>query len=142
MYRIPLILCLVTFSLYAGFWSSVAGGVVANQMSKKSSSSVKYVDVKQKKEMKIQQALYGLGFYNSKLDGNLNSMDSRLAIKELQKNYNLKISGILSKNNSEHLLYLHELYSTLIKIKNNDKSKRNQIYNEVDDTVALIKGEK
>ena len=54
-------------------------------MSKKSSSNVKYVDVKQKKEMKIQQALYGLGFYNSKLDGNLNSMDSRLAIKELKK---------------------------------------------------------
>jgi len=142
MYKIFLLLCFVIFPLHAGFWSNVAGGVVANSLSKKSSSSIKYIDVKQKKDMKIQQALYGLGFYNSILDGNLNTMDSRLAIKELQKNYGLKVSGILSKNNSEHLLYLHELYSILIKIKNKNKSKRNQIYNEVDDTISLLKGEK
>ncbi len=87
--------------------------------------------------MKIQQALYGLGFYHKKLDGNLNTKESRLAINEFQEVNNLKKSGKLSEVNTEYLLYLHELYTSLI--KNITKDKRNLIYIEVDKTIALIK---
>jgi hypothetical protein len=117
--------------VYAGFWSSVAGGVVANSLT--NSDSTTGVDYQQKKSMKIQQALYGLNFYSDKLDGNLNTMSSRIAIKTLQIEYKKDVTGILSETSKAHLLYLHELFMSLIK-----EGSKDEIYNEIDDTISLM----
>ena len=137
------LLLLSSFSvfLYAGFWSSVAGGVVANSLTNSSGGNLQEkLDSRQTDEMKIQQALYGLGYYDSKLDGNLNTMDSRMAINKFQETNNLKVTGIIGETNKQHLLYLHELYTSLISTKNINKEKRNQIYDEIDKAIDLIKG--
>ena len=136
-----LLLSSLSVFLYAGFWSSVAGGVVANSLTNSGNgSSQEKLDLKQTNEMKIQQALYGLGYYNSKLDGNLNTMDSRMAINKFQETNKLKVTGIIGETNKQHLLYLHELYTSLIRDKNINKEKRNQIYDEIDKVIDLIKG--
>ena len=136
-----LLLSSLSVFLYAGFWSSVAGGVVANSLTNSGNgSSQEKLDLKQTNEMKIQQALYGLGYYNSKLDGNLNTMDSRMAINKFQETNKLKVTGIIGETNKQHLLYLHELYTSLISDKNINKEKRNQIYDEIDKVIDLIKG--
>ena len=137
------VLMLVSNVAYSGFWSSVAGGVVANSItgSGGSSGAKRKVDIEQTDEMKMQQALYGLGFYDDKLNGNLNTLESRLAINKFQETNGLKITGIVGSSNRQHLLYIHELYSALIRVNRMsvvDKKKRNQIYNEVDKAVALI----
>jgi peptidoglycan hydrolase-like protein with peptidoglycan-binding domain len=124
--------------LQAGFWSSVAGGVVANSLT--SSGSKSSIDYRQSDSMKVQQALYGLGFYDSKLDGNLNTLDSRMAINKFQESFGLEKTGIVSDTNKQHLLFLHELYSSLIKEYNN-KEKRNFLFDEIDKAIALIKGD-
>lgn len=127
--------------LYAGFWSGVASGVVANSLTNSSGGNLQEkLDSRQTNEMKIQQALYGLGYYDSKLDGNLNTMDSRMAINKFQETNNLKVTGIIGETNKQHLLYLHELYTSLISTKNINKEKRNQIYDEIDKAIDLIKG--
>lgn len=132
---------LMIFSLLAqaGFWSSVSQGGVANSLT--SSGNRDKIDFGQTKEMKIQQALYGLGFYNTKFDGNLNTRDSLLSINQFQRVNNIKVSGILSSIHKGHLLYLHELYTLLIENKNIDKEKRNQIYIEIDKLITLMRGE-
>ncbi|NVJ52820.1 MAG: peptidoglycan-binding protein [Campylobacteraceae bacterium] len=137
MFKMLLVISLITSFSYAGFWSSVAGGVVANSLS--SSGSKRSIDYRQTEGMKIQQALYGLGFYDSKLDGNLNTLDSRMAINKFQESFGLEKTGIVSDTNKQHLLFLHELYSSLIKEYNN-KEKRNFLFDEIDKAIALIKG--
>ena len=137
-----IILSLIILSIYAnaGFWSSVAGGMVANSLSgsSRSNSPTEKIDIRQTDEMKMQQALYGLNFFDSKMDGNLNTMESRMAISKFQKAYSIKETGILGVSNKQHLLYLHELFTSLIVNKGSNKEKRNQIYNEVDKTITLI----
>jgi len=142
MKKIMFLFSLSSVFLYAGFWSSVAGGVVANSLTNSSNNgtSQEKLDLKQSDEMKIQQALYGLGFYDSKLDGNLNTLDSRMAINKFQETNNIKVTGIVGDTNKQHLLYLHELYTSLINMKNTNKEKRNQIYDEIDKAIDLIKG--
>lgn len=142
MKKIMFLFSLSSVFLYAGFWSSVAGGVVANSLTNSSNNgtSQEKLDLKQSDEMKIQQALYGLGFYDSKLDGNLNTLDSRMAINKFQETNNIKVTGIIGDTNKQHLLYLHELYTSLINMKNTNKEKRNQIYDEIDKAIDLIKG--
>ena len=132
----------------AGFWSDIASHVVADQISNSISGSSNRsnegkLDSEQTEEMKIQQALYGLGFYNNNLDGNLNTRESRKAINELQKSRDIKTTGILAENNRQHLLYIHELYTALIKIQETppiNEKNRNMIYDEIDLAILLIQG--
>jgi peptidoglycan hydrolase-like protein with peptidoglycan-binding domain len=138
MFRLMMSSILLYSFLQAGFWSSVAGGVVANSLT--SSGSKSSIDYRQSDSMKVQQALYGLGFYDSKLDGNLNTLDSRMAINKFQESFGLEKTGIVSDTNKQHLLFLHELYSSLIKEYNN-KEKRNFLFDEIDKAIALIKGD-
>ncbi len=138
MFKLFILALITVSSLYAGFWSSVAGGVVANSLS--SSGSKRSIDYRQSEGMKIQQALYGLGFYDSKLDGNLNTLESRMAINKFQESFDLEKTGIVSDTNKQHLLFLHELYSSLIKEYNN-KEKRNFLFDEIDKAITLIKGD-
>jgi uncharacterized protein YpuA (DUF1002 family) len=147
-----IIILLIIFAIlsvptaFAGFWSNVLSSMVANELTssgKSSSGSSKNIDKGQTDEMKIQQALYGLGFFDGKLDGNLNTFDSRKAIKKLQKDYKQKESGILEGDHKQHLLYIHELYTLLIEMKekdNIDKNRRSEIFDEIDNTIAKIKG--
>lgn len=138
MFRLIVSSMLLYTFLQAGFWSSVAGGVVANSLTNSGSKSS--IDYRQSDSMKVQQALYGLGFYDSKLDGNLNTLDSRMAINKFQESFELEKTGIVSDTNKQHLLFLHELYSSLIKEYNN-KEKRNFLFDEIDKAIALIKGD-
>jgi peptidoglycan hydrolase-like protein with peptidoglycan-binding domain len=128
-------------SSHAGFWSSLAGGVAANTITNSSGSSKKGLDQGQTDEMKMQQALYGLGYYDGKLDGNLNTMDSRLAIQKFQKDNNIKENGILKEENRQHLLYAHELYELILSSKTS-KEKRYQAYDEIDKMKSLMGGGK
>lgn len=138
MLRLIMSSILLSSFVYAGFWSSVAGGVVANSLT--SSSSKSSIDYRQTDGMKMQQALYGLGFYDDQLDGNLNTLASRMAINKFQESFDLEKTGIVSDTNKQHLLYLHELYTSLIKeYKNIDK--RNFLFDEIDKAIALIKGD-
>lgn len=139
MYKLIISIFFLVVSAHAGFWSSVAGGVVANSLTNSGSSSKNNMDRGQTDEMKIQQSLYGLGFYDSKLDGNLNTLESRTAINAFQKSYGLKETGIINDSNKQHLLFLHELYTSLIK-NTTDKEKRNMLYDEIDKAISLIKG--
>lgn len=138
MFRLIVSSMLLYTFLQAGFWSSVAGGVVANSLTNSGSKSS--IDYRQSDSMKVQQALYGLGFYDSKLDGNLNTLESRMAINKFQESFDLEKTGIVSDTNKQHLLFLHELYSSLIKEYNN-KEKRNFLFDEIDKAIALIKGD-
>ena len=123
--------------------SSVAGVVVAKSVTKSVVGSQSGVDTKQTDEMKIQQALHGLGFYDAKFDGNLNSIKSRQAINKFEQAFKINEIGIINETNKQHLLYLNELYTSLIKVNNKkiiDKDKRNFISAEIDKTISLIKG--
>jgi len=125
----------------AGFWSGVASGLAVNAISSPNHTNSRRVDHGQTEEMKVQQALYGLGVYTGNLDGNLNTMASRKAINHFQKSHNIRVTGILEANNKQHLLYLHELYTSLIKLQKSspvDKIKRNLIYDEIDKAIELI----
>jgi peptidoglycan hydrolase-like protein with peptidoglycan-binding domain len=133
-------ICLAAASAEAGFWSSVAGGVVANSISNSGGKSAQNgLDRAQSPEMKMQQALYGLGYYDGRLDGNLNTLDSRTAIQAFQKNNKTKDSGILAEENRQHLLYIHELYELLLDTKTTEQ-KKSEIYDEIDKVQSLMGG--
>jgi len=140
----------VSTSAYGGFFGDVLSTATANYITSdsdksnstsdsNSGSAVKtYVETN---DMKIQRALHGLYFYHSSYDGDLNTMDSRTAISELQKSFGLKESGILKSTTKQHLLYLSTLYINLKKLGTSGSQKRYQIYDEVDKVILLIKGE-
>ena len=141
MKKIFILMIIISANANAGFWSSVAGGVVANSITGSGGSSKNRMDRGQSESMKIQQALYGLGIYDVKLDGNLNTLESRTAINSLQKKFGIDETGILSVSTKQNLLFIHELYSSIIK-KTKQKSGKEEIYmlyDEVDKAKNLIK---
>lgn len=127
MKKIVLIVSMVilfSVSASAGFWSSALGTAVG---SSGSSTNNYYGKDETKTPKKIQQTLSKLGFYSSKIDGNLNSFDTRSAIEEFQTYYGLKDSGILSEANKQDLLYMHDLlknYKLELKNPQDKDSKR------------------
>ncbi len=137
---IAMIAMLLPLTTHAGFWSSVAGGLVANSLTSSGKNS-KGIDSHQSDEMKVQQALYGLDLYDGNLDGNLNSIESRSAINKFQKKYDIKVSGILENNHIQHLLYIHEIYMKLVSLDKNSSdyfTVRNRLYTSVDEALSLI----
>jgi len=61
-------------------------------------------------EMKIQKSLASLGFYKGKIDGEINSFETRSAIKALNKAYGLGNSASLSKKTRDALIYMGDLF--------------------------------
>ena len=61
-------------------------------------------------EMKIQKALASLGFYKGKIDGEINSYETRSAIKMMNKEYGLGNNAFLSPQVRDSLIYLGNLF--------------------------------
>jgi len=87
----------------------------------------------------MQYALYGLGYYDGKFNGNLNTLDSRKSIEAFQKNYKIKENGVLADEDKQQLLFINELYAILLD-KKTTKEKRNEIFDEVEQAKRLIGG--
>ena len=77
-------------------------------------------------EMKIQKALTSLGFYHGKIDGDVNSYETRSSIKQMNIAYNISNTASLKTETKDGLIYLGTLFMFdryLISQKNDKKSK-------------------
>ncbi len=77
-------------------------------------------------EKKIQIALTGLGFYKGKIDGEINSYETRSAIKSMNAAYGLGNNAFLSPQVKDSLIYLGDLFKfdrTLISKGSDKKTK-------------------
>ena len=70
----------------------------------------RYVAPKNTSEMKIQKALASLGFYRGKIDGEVNSYETRSAIKELNVAYEISDSASLKPEAKDALIFLGTLF--------------------------------
>jgi len=61
-------------------------------------------------EMKIQKALSSLGFYHGPIDGEVNSFETRSAIKAMNKAYGISNSASLKPEVKDSLIYLGTLF--------------------------------
>jgi len=61
-------------------------------------------------EKKIQKALASLGFYKGKIDGQINSYETRSAIRAMNRAYGLGNNAFLSPQVKDSLIYLGELF--------------------------------
>jgi peptidoglycan hydrolase-like protein with peptidoglycan-binding domain len=60
-------------------------------------------------EMKIQRALKSLGYYRGPIDGQINSFETRNAIKELNRAYEIGDTAYMSPQERDALIYLGTL---------------------------------
>ena len=61
-------------------------------------------------EMKIQIALSSLGFYHGKIDGQINSFETRSAIKQMNMAYGISSTASLLPEEKDSLVYLGTLF--------------------------------
>lgn len=61
-------------------------------------------------EMKIQKALASLGFYRGKIDGEVNSYETRSAIKEMNRAYEISNDASLNSETKDTLIFLGTLF--------------------------------
>ena len=121
---------------YADFGDAVVGGLVggavgsvitnevynSNRASNPQPAQHHYKSTKKKKhkkhatvpkdtpEMKIQRALASLGFYRGKIDGEINSYETRSAIKEMNRTYEISNNASLKPETRDALIYLGTLF--------------------------------
>jgi len=74
-------------------------------------------------EMRTQKSLAALGFYSGKIDGNINSYESRSAIKKMNESYGLSSSSALTSESKDQLIYLSHLYEIDKYLQASDKSR-------------------
>jgi peptidoglycan hydrolase-like protein with peptidoglycan-binding domain len=139
-------------ALYADFADGVVGGlvggavgsVITNEIynsNKASEPAYRPVHTKSSKKhrkkkrasapkitdgMKIQKALAGMGFYHGKIDGEVNSFETRTAIKELNKAYGIGNTAALKPEERDTLIYLGTLFmfDRYLIARGNDKRTR------------------
>ncbi len=81
-------------------------------------------------EMKIQKSLTSLGFYRGKIDGEVNSYETRSAIKAMNVAYEVGDTASLSPRARDSLIYLGDLFTfdrVLIAQDNGKKAKAKKI---------------
>ena len=81
-------------------------------------------------EMKIQKSLANLGFYRGKIDGEINSFETRSAIKAFNKANNLGNTASLSQKTRDALIYMGDLFKfdrNLIARGSDEKTKAKKI---------------
>ena len=81
-------------------------------------------------EKRIQKALTSLGFYKGKIDGEINSFETRSAIKEMNIAYGIGDSASLKPEIKDTLIYLGTLFGfdrALIASGNDKKTKGKKI---------------
>ena len=74
--------------------------------SKRTSVNYKLTD-----QQKIQKALLGLGFYHGAIDGEVNSFETRSAIKALNNAYGIGNTASLTPDEKDSLIFLGTLFS-------------------------------
>jgi len=90
----------------------------------------RYVAPKDTPEMKIQRALASLGFYRGRIDGEINSFETRSAIKELNIAYGIGSGASLQPTEKDALIFLGTLFDfdrNLISRASDKKSKGKKI---------------
>jgi len=81
-------------------------------------------------EMKIQKSLTALGFYHGKIDGQVNSYETRSAIKAMNNAYEIGDTASLSPKAKDALIYLGDLFILdryLISKDNRKRAKNKKI---------------
>lgn len=118
---------------YADFGDAVVGGLVggavgsvitnevynsnrsnrqapAKQHYRSSSKKKSYAAPRNTPEMKIQRALTSLGFYRGRIDGEVNSFETRSAIKQMNMAYEIGNSASLKPEARDALIFLGTLF--------------------------------
>ncbi len=70
----------------------------------------RYVAPQNTSEMKIQKALTSLGFYHGRIDGEVNSYETRSAIKEMNVAYEIGDTASLKPEAKDALIFLGTLF--------------------------------
>jgi len=131
---------------YASFGDAVVGGVVGgvvgsvitnevyrnNRRHRTTKRYKKKRHVTRKKHvtpvmtsgMKIQKSLAALGFYHGKIDGEVNSYETRSAIKAMNNAYEIGDTASLSPKAKDALIYLGDLFAFDRALISKDNSKR------------------
>ena len=132
---------------YASFGDAVVGGVVGGVVGSVITNEVyrnnrrhrtvrrykkkrhvvrkkKYVAPVMTSGMKIQKSLTSLGFYHGKIDGEVNSYETRSAIKSMNSAYEMGDTASLSPKAKDALIYLGDLFTFDRALISKDNSKR------------------
>lgn len=110
--------------LVGGLVGGAVGSVITNEVynankpapapaqSRPSNTSYqkKYTTPQYTSEMKIQKALTSLGFYRGRIDGEINSFESRSAIKEMNIAYEIGNTASLKPEARDALIFLGTLF--------------------------------
>ena len=126
---------------YASFGDAVVGGVVGGVVGSVITNEVYHGKRKHRTtrrrtkrraprrieitpEMKIQKSLTALGFYHGKIDGEINSYETRSAIKAMNNAYELGDTASLSPEARDALVYLGDLFALDRILISRDNGKR------------------
>ncbi len=128
---------------YASFGDAVVGGVVGGVVGSvitneiyrgkrrhrpvkryKKRTKKRYVAPVMTSGMKIQKSLAALGFYHGKIDGEVNSYETRSAIKAMNNAYEIGDTASLSPKTKDALIYLGDLFAFDRALISKDNSKR------------------
>ncbi len=74
-------------------------------------------------EMMIQKALYGMGYYNGKADGEINGPTTRDAIKKMNTEFEISNHSMMTNEVRDQLVYIGHLYN-FDKTLNSQSTKR------------------
>lgn len=112
--------------LVGGLVGGAVGSVITNEVYKanepkpaQQAPAAQQQSVKQQKryvapqntdQMKIQKALASLGFYRGPIDGEVNSFETRSAIKEMNKAYEISDNASLKTEAKDALIFLGTLF--------------------------------
>ncbi len=130
--------------VYASFGDAVVGGVVGGVVGsvitnevykkkhshrttkrhKKRVSKKRHVAPVMTPEKKIQKSLAALGFYHGPIDGEVNSYETRSAIKAMNQAYEMGNTASLSPKAKDALIYLGDLFTFDRALISRDNSKR------------------
>ena len=141
---------LVSSIAYADFGDALVGGVVggavgsvitnevynSNRQQQQSQPKRTHKTYKKKKyhapkmtdEKRIQKALSSLGFYRGRIDGEVNSFETRSAIKDMNIAYEISNSASLKPEAKDSLIFLGTLFSfdRYLIASSNDKRTKNK----------------
>ncbi len=136
---------------YASFGDAVVGGVVGGvvgsvitnevyrnnrrhrtvkrykkkrHVARKKAARKKYVAPVMSSGMKIQKSLAALGFYHGRIDGEVNSYETRSAIKAMNSAYEIGDTASLDPKAKDTLIYLGDLFVFDRALISKDNSKR------------------
>ncbi len=130
---------------YASFGDAVVGGVVGGVVGSVITNAAynhrrhrttrryrkkRHVAPVMTTEMKIQKSLAALGFYHGKIDGAVNSYETRSAIKAMNNAYEIGDTASLSPRAKDALIYLGDLFDfdrALISKSNTKRAKGKKI---------------